>query len=138
MTMRIRRIIDRLDRSKQTDREKGFSLIELIIVIVILGILVAIAIPIYNKIQDTAKENAIKTAASNGASQAVSQMANGQTVSLTNLVSGDVKAVKVANATTPTTDNVCVEASGTSDYSADNYFAGPGANSDQSACNSGV
>jgi type II secretion system protein G len=37
---------------------KGFTLVELMVVLLILGILVAIAIPIYNKTTDKAKEKA--------------------------------------------------------------------------------
>lgn len=41
-------------------KEKGFTLIELMIVILIIAILVAIAIPLYMSIQENAKVNACK------------------------------------------------------------------------------
>lgn len=43
--------------------EKGFTLIELIIVIAIIGILVAIAIPVYGAIQSNARQKAVDSAA---------------------------------------------------------------------------
>ena len=39
---------------------KGFTLVELMVVVVILGILVAIAVPVYNSVTGTAEANACK------------------------------------------------------------------------------
>lgn len=48
--------MDRFYKMMKRDN-KGFTLVELMVVLLILGILVAIAVPIYNKTQDTAKKN---------------------------------------------------------------------------------
>tara|TARA_Y100000590_G_scaffold399306_1_gene482386 strand:- start:16085 stop:16648 length:564 start_codon:yes stop_codon:yes gene_type:complete len=46
------------------NREKGFTLIELVIVVAILGILMAIAVPAYNGVANTAKTAQAKAGAS--------------------------------------------------------------------------
>ena len=110
----ITSVLDRLHRSKRRD-ERGFSLIELIIVIVILGILIAIAIPVYSNIQDNAKQNAADAAAANGASQAAAKIANGATtateIGITKLNKGDL-TLSITPATGLTLENYCVKATG--------------------------
>src|SRR6185437_5649711 len=59
---------------------RGFSLVELILVVAIIGTLLAIAIPIFMGIQTQAQRNAVRAAASNGAAAAAAAFA-GQNIS---------------------------------------------------------
>lgn len=56
----------KLKFKRNSNTEKGFTLVELIIVVAVIGILTAIAIPVYGSIQETSKKNAVEAAAENG------------------------------------------------------------------------
>ena len=43
---------------QRTNNQKGFTLVELMVVVVIIGVLVAIAVPIYNNVSEKSKLNA--------------------------------------------------------------------------------
>ncbi len=79
----MKNLLERLHEiraARHENRESGFSMIELIVVIAIIGILIAVAIPVYGNIQETAKQNQLKNAAATGASVAAAKIAETGTV----------------------------------------------------------
>jgi prepilin-type N-terminal cleavage/methylation domain-containing protein len=55
-------------------KERGFSLVETIVVVAILGILVVVAIPVFGAIQTNARQEALEANATNAARQIVTLM----------------------------------------------------------------
>lgn len=124
----LERIKDVL-RNRKAEGDKGFSLVELAVVIAVIGILVAIAVPVFANMQASARTATAQAAAANGSSMAAAQLASGGSLADPTFVAqldaladgdGDVTDVEVTSGTT--LSDYCVTAT----YSGGTETKGPG------------
>lgn len=135
MRATIKNYLGAAKERREENGEKGFSLIELIIVVVILGILVAVAIPVFNGIQDTAKKRTVETAAANGAAVAAAEIADdGQAddADIAHLAEGEITSVVIDGGSATDLDSFCVLATGYNP--AISAAAGPGVAAGATVC----
>lgn len=96
---------------KSKNKRKGFTLIEMVIVITIIGILSSIAVTKYSKIQENAKKNADYATAANLATAAMISISDGNTsVDPSNLQSnGYIQFVPVSKSIKDANFNIMAE-----------------------------
>lgn len=90
-------LLNKKKNELQTKKKKGFTLVELIIVIAIIAILVALAIPKFGAVIENSNQKADQATAKNIATIVAQKIADGDTKTTTGIVTDDSDTLKVAD-----------------------------------------